>query len=100
MARLTVNIDMNVEEASVNELYLLEGMLKIIGEGYERDGIDTPEIIVDKMGEARREIVNRNRAELQRKLKLARAKRGTMASREERIAAVDAEITKLEQQLG
>lgn len=96
---LRIVIDLDHETADLENLYLAKAVLKLIDQGYQEDGVETPEAIMDKMTAITGEITNRNRAELQKKLKMAKARRSSLATPDEKRTRLDVEIAKLESQL-
>ncbi len=96
---LRIVIDLDVEGADIVELYLTRGVLKMIDQEYQADGIDTPENIVDKLSSVTHEIMNRNKADIQRRLRLAKSRLDSLATRDERKSKLAEEIAKLETQL-
>jgi hypothetical protein len=96
---LRIVIDLDQETADLENLYLAKSVLKLIDQGYQEDGVETPESIMDKLSAVSGEIVNRNRAELQKKLKMAKARRSSLATPDEKRSRLDVEIAKLEAQL-
>ena len=97
---LRIMVNLEVDGAEVEDLYLARGVLKMVDQGFQDDGIETPEHIVDKLNAINAEITNRNRAELQRRLKAAKARREGFRTREEKASKLDEEITDLEKKLG
>ncbi len=96
---LRIVIDLDHENAELENLYLAKAVLKSIDQGYQEDGIETPEHIMDKMTAITGEITNRNRAEIQKKLKMAKARRSSLATPDEKRIRLDAEIASLESKL-
>lgn len=91
---------MNVEEVnSVEELILAQNQLRVIDQGYQDLKLDTPEWILDKMSETGREIDNRVRGELMRRLKAAEARRSALRTQTEKRKDADAEIADLKKRL-
>lgn len=88
-----------VDGVSIEDLVLAKADLKTLDAGYQELGIDTPEWITDKLAVVSSEIINRNRAELMRRLKAAKARRVGLASVEEKRKGLDDEIEALEKQL-
>jgi hypothetical protein len=88
-----------VDDVSIEDLILAKSDLASLDAGYQELGIPSPEWVTDKLGIVSAEIVSRNRAELSRRLKVAKARRTALASVNEKRASVDAEIAALEQQL-
>jgi len=83
----------------LEDLILARADLKALDEGYKETGLDTPEWVMDKLGLVSTEIVNRNRAELARALKNAKARRAALATMDEKRKALDDLITSLDQKL-
>lgn len=89
-----------VEDVGTVEMLLLaKSQLKIIDEGYQELGLETPEWISEKQLEVAREITSRVRAELTRQLKGYKARRAAEAPKEERLSFLDTKITELEKKL-
>lgn len=88
------------DEISIDDLILAKAGLDALDAGYQDLGVETPEWVVDKATQVSQEIVNRNRAELQRRLKAAQARRAGLATPEEKRGQLDAEIAALQQKLG
>lgn len=87
------------DEVSIEDLILAKDGLSVLDAGFQELQIETPEWITDKLTLVSSEIINRNRAELQRRLKAAKARRAGLATVDEKRAALDAEIAALEQSL-
>lgn len=96
---LRIMVELDTDSADVTDLYLTRAVLKMIDGEYQADSMETPETIVDKLNAVNAEITNRNRAELQRRLKAARARREGFRTREERATKLDEEISDLEKKL-
>jgi hypothetical protein len=88
------------DDTDVDDLILAKSDLYILDSGYQELGFPTPEWVTDKLVVVTKEIIDRNRNELQRRLKAAKARRATLATPEEKRGLLDAEITALEQKLG
>jgi hypothetical protein len=88
------------DEVQIEDLILAKSALATLDGGYQELGLDTPEWVSDKLTVVSQEIVNRNRAELQRRLKGAEARRAGLATAEEKRGRLDAEIAALKQKLG
>lgn len=101
MARIMVLLaESDAEEVgSVEELFLAKGQLKTIDTGYQDLSLQTPEWVIDKLNEVDREITNRVRFELQRRLKAAKARRAGLKTADEKRRDLDTEINALEGQL-
>lgn len=102
MSRILVIIqNMDVEQvATVEELIVGKAQLETVDGGYQALGIETPEWVIDKLGETDREINSRVRGELQRRLRAAKARRAALRTREEQRSGLDSEIAELEKKLG
>ncbi len=96
---LRIVVDMETDGATMEDLYLAKGALKMIDQGYQDDQIETPEWVVDNLTAIGAEITNRNRAELQRRLKAAKARRSAIATPDEKRTRLDQEIEALEGKL-
>ena len=89
-----------VEDLETVEILLLaKNQLKVIDNGYEELGLETPEWISEKQLEVTQEITFRVKAELQRRLKTSRARRAALATTDEKRERLDQEITELEKKL-
>lgn len=99
-ATFTVRIDVDVETLEIPELYLQRGFLQSIDKGYQDDGLDTPDYIIDRLNAVNFEITNRNRAELERQLKAAEARLQGLKSREEKATELKDTVAKLKEKLG
>lgn len=97
---LRIVIDFNTETASLEDLYLARGVLKMVDQGFTEDSLETPEQIIDQLANINSEITNRNRAELTRQLKAAEARRSSLKTREEKAQELDGTIASLKQKLG
>ena len=86
-----------VDGISVEDLILAKAALTTLDAGFQELGIETPEWITDKLNLVSAEIISRNRAELQRRLKAAKARRAGLATVDEKRRALDDEIAALEQ---
>lgn len=99
--RLVIILEnMQVEElSSVDELLLAKSQLQTIDAGYQEFKLPTPEWVIDKLTAVTGEITNRIRAELQRRLRAAQARRSSLRTAEEKRNSLDQEITELENML-
>jgi hypothetical protein len=89
-----------VEDVGTVEMLLLaKNQLKVIDEGYQELGLQTPEWVSQKQLDVAQEITSRVRAELTRQLKTYKARRAAEAPKEERLAFLDTKITELEKKL-
>jgi hypothetical protein len=89
-----------VDDISIEDLILAKGDLKVLDAGFQELGIDTPEWVTDKLSLVSAEVVSRNKAELMRRLKAARARRMALATPDEKRSKLEQEIAALEQKLG
>jgi len=89
----------NLESLDLDELIDLRARLRSIDQGYSEEKADTPEYIVDALAQTSTRITNQTKAELQRKRKLAIAKRSSLATRDERKAQLDQEIAAYDEKL-
>lgn len=89
-----------IEGATLEDLFVARAQLKTIDDGYQEFRADTPEWVPEYAAEIHGEIVRRVRADLTRKLKMAKARRGSLATNEEKRRGLDADIAALEAQLG
>lgn len=87
------------DEIAIEDLILAKAALGVLDAGYQELGIETPEWVTDKLILVSNEVVNRNRAELQRRLKAAQARRASLATVDEKRKALDDEIAALKQKL-
>ena len=71
------------DQIELDDLVLAKDALITLDRGYQELGVDTPEWITDKLAAVSNEIVSRNRAELQRQLRAAKARRAALSTREE-----------------
>ncbi len=91
----------NVENiATVEELMLAKSQLQTIDAGYQELGIETPEWVSNLLLSADHEITMRVKGELMKRLRAAKARKSALLSRDEKRAALDAEIAELESKLG
>lgn len=87
------------EIGSVEELFLAQAQLRTIDSGYQDLSLDTPEWIIDKLGEIDREINLRVKSDLAHRLKIAKARRASLRTADEKRKDLDAEIAALESKL-
>ncbi len=93
---IKINVEIDVDGATIEDLYLAKGVLNMIDKGFQDDQIETPEWIMDKVTAINSEINSRNKAELQKKLKNAKARRAALATPDEKRSKLDEEIAILE----
>jgi len=99
---MRINIDIQVddlESLKVEQLFIARANLAIIDGGYQGLKLPTPEWVTDRMGEVTAEITARVRAELTKRLKVAKARREGLKTVGERRTDADAEISELEAML-
>ena len=89
----------NIEGMDLNELYLTQAQLSQIDQGYQRDGVTTPEDVVSKLIEVSDEINKKNKAELMRQLRDAEARQQMLLTRDERRTQNEELIKKLREKL-
>jgi hypothetical protein len=89
-----------VDDVTLDDLVLAKGLLTVLDQGYQESGVETPEWVIDKLNVVAKEITNKNRVELQRKLRAAQARRATLATPEEKRNVLDSEIKVLQEKLG
>lgn len=89
----------DIEILGVEELFVAQAQLHTIDAGYQELKLDTPEWVTDKMGDIDREITNRMKGELLRRLKAAKARRAALKTPEEKRGELDSEIAQLETML-
>lgn len=87
------------DSVSIDNLILAKAALTNLAAGYQELGVETPEWVVDKFNQVSRELVERNRAELERRLRSAKARRAGLATAEEKRKGLDDEIAQLEAKL-
>lgn len=88
------------DDVALEDLILAKVDLRNLDAGCQEAGVETPEWVVDKLSLVTSEITNRNRVELQRQLKTAKARRSALATMDEKRKAMDATIAGLEAKLG
>lgn len=91
--------NMLTNEVQVEDLILAKVSLKILDGGFQESGVDTPDWILDKLQLIASEINNRNRADIQKQLKQAKARREAIATPDEKRGKLDAQIAELEKKL-
>jgi hypothetical protein len=100
-ARILIVVQgMDVEEVtSVEELILARNQLSVIDQGYQDLKCETPDWVIDKLTETNREIDNRVRSELMRRLKAAEARQSALRTQTEKRKDAEAEIADLKKRL-
>ena len=89
----------NIEALQVEELILAKSQLATIDAGYQELNLETPEWVSSRLLEVDHEINMRVKGELMRRLRAAKARRSSLLSRDDKKAAVEAEIAALEAKL-
>uniref|UniRef100_A0A6M3Y5V9 Uncharacterized protein n=2 Tax=viral metagenome TaxID=1070528 RepID=A0A6M3Y5V9_9ZZZZ len=84
----------------MEDLILAKAGLGTIANSCQEEGMDTPEWVVDKLTLVSAEITNRNRADLQKRLRMLRAQEMADATPSERRRKRAQEIAELEKKLG
>ncbi len=93
-------MSVQTDAGAIEDLLIARATLKTVASGCEEFGRDVPDAVLDKITDIEGEIVKRNKADLQRKLKAAKARRAALATESEKRQAADDEITRLEKMLG
>ena len=88
-----------IETNKVDDLIIAKVALRNLDAGYQDAGIETPEWVIDGINDLEREITNRNRAQLTKDLKKAKARRYALASADEKRKTLDSQIAELEKKL-
>jgi hypothetical protein len=96
--QLTQSTDIE-QISSVEELFIAKAQLKAIDDGYQQFKMETPEWVSDLLLEVDHEITKRNKGELMRRLKAARARRSALKTADEKRTELDSEINALENAL-
>lgn len=100
MAKMTITLENgNVETFALEDLFIAKNQLQVIDAGYQELKLAAPEWVTDRLGEISHEITSRVRAELQRKLKAAKARRSGLMTADEKRKMLDDEINELEAKL-
>ena len=86
--------------ANLDELILAQNHIEGLQAGYLKRSLPVPEWIAERLDEINREINERIKGDVKRRLKLAKAKREGLKTTAEKRADADAEIAALERQLG
>lgn len=89
-----------VDDICMEDLILAKSALRSLDNGVQEAGIETPEWVTDKMALVTAEITNRNRVELQKRLKAVKARRSALATMDEKRSRLESEISDLEKKLG
>ena len=88
-----------LEAGSIEDLILCKAGLQDLDKGYQEVGVETPDWIIDGINTVSKEITDRNRAELGKRLKTAKARREALSSIDEKRKKLDDEIAALEGKL-
>ena len=62
-----------IDENMMEDLILAKAALSVIANGCQEEGMEIPEWVVDKLTMVSSEITNRNRADLQKRLRMLKA---------------------------
>lgn len=89
----------DIDSRNIDDLMLAKATLQTLDRGYQEAGINPAEWVVDGINALTREITNKNRAELQRQLKVKMARRGDLATAREKREVLDIDIKALEEKL-
>jgi len=101
MRIMIIDINLSPDDvASVEDLLLIKQQLKVIDDGFQELGLETPEWVSEKQLIITTEITSRVRAELLRQLKTRKARRSALATADEKRSILDTQITELEKKLG
>lgn len=85
--------------AAVDELILVQSLLKTLDEGYQANRADTPEWVTNQLSGVNAKIKDNFRAILEAKLRQAKSRRDALATPDEKRSKVDDEIKALEAKL-
>jgi hypothetical protein len=88
-----------VPDVHIDDLLLAQADLRSLDAGYQQNGVETPEWIIDKLDAVAVEINSRNRAEIQRRLKAAKSRRAAIATVSEQRKKLEDQIKDLESRL-
>lgn len=92
-------INLNIDESNLDSLMLqyvqLDGMI----EGFKKNNFIIPDYLTEKLNEIKLELDIRVRADKLRRLKILKAQRETLKTRDELRTQKDAEISLLEKEL-
>lgn len=89
----------DIDSRNIDDLMLAKATLQTLDRGYQEAEIVPSEWIVDGINALTREITNKNRAELQRQLKVRKARRSDLATAAEKRKSEDVAIADLEAKL-
>jgi len=89
----------DIDSRSIDDLILAKATLQLIDDGYQDYGFDADEWVIDGISSLSREITNRHRAQLEKRLKVAKVRRQDLATVSEKRKSLDSEITNLEKAL-
>lgn|SRR5574343_412782 len=87
------------DNLTVEDLILAKSDLSIIDSGFQTMNMESPEWVTNKLSDVSGEITNRVRADLQKQLRAAKARREALATPDEKRKALEARIEALEKQL-
>jgi len=91
--------NLNVEENSLDGLALLYVQLNGIIEGFKNNNFTLPEYLIEKFNEVKLELDIRIRSDKLRRLKILKAQRESLKTKDELRSQKDGEIAALEKEL-
>ena len=92
-------INLCVDESNLEGLMLAYVQLDGIIEGFKKNGFPVQDYLMEKFNEIKMELDIRIKSDKLRKLKILKAQRETLKTRDELRTQKDAEITALEKEL-
>ena len=92
-------INLSVDESNLDGLKLAYVQLDVIIKGFRDNIFDVPDYLLEKFNEIKMELDIRIKSDKLRKLKILKAQRETLKTRDELRTQKDAEITALEKEL-
>ena len=95
-ARFGELMAVGIDNVPVEDLMLVLSDLKSIDKEFQEINVQTPEAVIDKIVEMKNEIKSRNRAELLRRLKEAKARESALETQSEKRKKAKEEITRIE----
>ena len=97
---LSIRINLMVDDASIEELIMNKQALRLLNQGYQEEGIETPERILDKISEIEKAISFRVEDDRRKELRKLKLRYEAEAPKEERRTAMKTQIEALEAKLG
>ena len=91
--------NLNVEENSLDSLALLYVQLEGIINGFEKNNFIIPDYLIEKFNEFKLELDIRMRSDKLRRLKILKAQRENLKTKDELRSQKDSEIAALEKEL-